>query len=94
MIIALLGLLLLGLSFLYGAAIAAALAVLLTMIAALTVLPAVLSKAGDKIDKLRLPLPGRAAAHGRGCAGRERRMGPLVGVRAAPPAAVGRASRC
>jgi RND superfamily putative drug exporter len=58
-IIALLGLLLLGLSFLYGAAIAAALAVLLTMTAALTVLPAVLSKAGDKIDKLRLPLPGR-----------------------------------
>jgi RND superfamily putative drug exporter len=58
-IIALLGLLLLGLSFLYGAAIAAALAVLLTMVGALTVLPAVLSKAGDWIDRLRLPLPGR-----------------------------------
>jgi RND superfamily putative drug exporter len=58
-IIALLGLLLLGLSFLYGAAIAAALAVALTMIAALTVLPAVLAKAGDWIDRLRLPLPGR-----------------------------------
>jgi RND superfamily putative drug exporter len=58
-IIALLGLLLLGLSFLHGAAIAAALAVLLTMIASLTVLPAVLSRAGDWIDRLRLPLPGR-----------------------------------
>jgi len=58
-LLALLGLLLLGLSFLHGAAIAAALAVLLTMIAALTVLPAVLSRSGDKIDKLRLPLPGR-----------------------------------
>jgi RND superfamily putative drug exporter len=58
-IIALLGLLLLGLSFLHGAAIAAALAVLLTMVGALTVLPAVLSKAGDWIDRLRLPLPGR-----------------------------------
>ena len=58
-IIALLGLLLLGLSFLHGAAIAAALAVLLTMIAALTVLPAVLSRSGDWIDRLRLPLPGR-----------------------------------
>ena len=57
--IALLGLLLLGLSFLHGAAIAAALAVLLTMFASLTVLPAVLSKAGDWIDRLRLPLPGR-----------------------------------
>jgi RND superfamily putative drug exporter len=58
-IIALLGLLLLGLSFLQGAAIAAALAVALTMLAALTVLPAVLAKAGDWIDRLRLPLPGR-----------------------------------
>jgi RND superfamily putative drug exporter len=58
-IIALLGLLLLGLSFLYGAALAAALAVALTMIAALTVLPAVLAKVGDWIDRLRLPLPGR-----------------------------------
>jgi RND superfamily putative drug exporter len=58
-IIALLGLLLLGLSFLHGAAIAAALAVLLTMTAALTVLPAILSKSGDWIDRLRLPLPGR-----------------------------------
>ena len=58
-IIALLGLLLLGLSFLHGAAIAAALAVALTMIAALTVLPAILSKSGDWVDRLRLPLPGR-----------------------------------
>jgi RND superfamily putative drug exporter len=58
-IIALLGLLLLGLSFLHGAAVAAALAVLLTMFGALTVLPAVLSKSGDWIDRLRLPLPGR-----------------------------------
>ena len=59
-IIALLGLLLLGLSFLHGAAIASALAVLLTMVGALTVLPAILSKSGDWIDRLRLPLPGRA----------------------------------
>ncbi len=58
-IIALLGLLLLGLSFLHGAAIASALAVLLTMVGALTVLPAVLSKSGDWIDRLRLPIPGR-----------------------------------
>jgi RND superfamily putative drug exporter len=60
-IIALLGLLLLGLSFLYGAAIASAVAVLLTMLAALTLLPALLSKSGDWIDRLRLPLPGRKA---------------------------------
>jgi RND superfamily putative drug exporter len=60
-IIALLGLLLLGLSFLYGAAIASAVAVLLTMLAALTLLPALLSRAGNWIDRVRLPLPGRKA---------------------------------
>jgi RND superfamily putative drug exporter len=58
-IIALLGLLLLGLSFLHGPSIASALAVLLTMLGALTVLPALLSRSGDWIDRLRLPLPGR-----------------------------------
>jgi RND superfamily putative drug exporter len=58
-IIALLGLLLLGLSFMQGASLASAMAVLFTMSAALTVLPAVLSKIGDWIDRLRLPLPGR-----------------------------------
>jgi RND superfamily putative drug exporter len=60
-IIALLGLLLLGLSFLYGAAIASAVAVLLTMLAALTLLPALLSRSGNWIDRLRLPMPGRKA---------------------------------
>jgi len=58
-IIALLGLLLLGLSFLHGAAVSSAVAVALTMLGALTVLPAVLSKSGDWIDRLRLPVPGR-----------------------------------
>jgi RND superfamily putative drug exporter len=57
-IIALLGLLLLGLSFMQGASLASALAVLLVMCASLTLLPAVLSKTGDWIDRLRLPLPG------------------------------------
>jgi RND superfamily putative drug exporter len=54
-IIALLGMFLLGLSFLYGVAMAAALAVLFTMIAALTLLPALLTIAGRRIDKLRIP---------------------------------------
>ncbi len=57
-IIALLGLLLLGLSFLQGAALASALAVLLTMLAALTLLPALLTKAGDWVDRLHLGFPG------------------------------------
>jgi putative drug exporter of the RND superfamily len=69
--IALLGLLLLGLSILEGAALASALAVALTMTAALTVLPALLSWAGDWVDRLHLSLPGarrrraeRAERHG------------------------------
>jgi RND superfamily putative drug exporter len=58
-IIALLGLLLLGLSFMQGAALASALAVLLVMSAALTLLPALLSKSGGWIDRWKLVLPGR-----------------------------------
>jgi RND superfamily putative drug exporter len=54
-IISLMGMLLLGISFLYGVAVAAALAVLFTMIAALTLLPALLTWAGHRVDKLRLP---------------------------------------
>jgi RND superfamily putative drug exporter len=59
-IIALMGMLLLGLSFLYGVAVATAFAVLMTMIAALTLLPALLTIAGRRVDKLRIPgLGGR-----------------------------------
>ena len=54
-IIALMGMFLLGLSFLYGVAMAAALAVLMTMIAALTLLPALLTIAGHWVDRLRVP---------------------------------------
>jgi putative drug exporter of the RND superfamily len=50
-IIALLGQFLLGVSFLYGLAVASALAVLMTMFAALTVLPAALSKLGKRIAR-------------------------------------------
>jgi putative drug exporter of the RND superfamily len=48
-VIAMLGMLLLGLSFLYGPAIGAALSVLATMGAALTLMPALLSKIGGRI---------------------------------------------
>src|SRR5687768_16178893 len=44
-----LGMLLLGISFLYGPAIAAALSVLFTMLAALTLMPALLSKIGGRV---------------------------------------------
>ena len=58
-IISLMGMLLLGLSFLYGVAMAAALAVLITMIAALTLLPALLTIAGRRVDRLRIPGLGK-----------------------------------
>ncbi|MFI5027494.1 MAG: MMPL family transporter [Solirubrobacterales bacterium] len=58
-IISLLGMLLLGVTFLYGVAIAAALAVAFTMIASLTLLPALLAAAGHRVDKLRIPGLGR-----------------------------------
>jgi RND superfamily putative drug exporter len=63
-IIALLGMIALGISFLSGAGIAAALAVLMTMLAALTVLPALLSRFGERIGGRR-PKPEEAAAYAR-----------------------------
>jgi len=54
-IIALMGMVLLGLSFLYGVAMAVAVAVLFTMIAALTLLPALLTIVGRRVDRLRIP---------------------------------------
>jgi RND superfamily putative drug exporter len=50
-IIALLGQFALGVSFLYGLAVDSALAVLMTMLAALTVLPAALSRYGERIAR-------------------------------------------
>ena len=55
--IALLGLFTVGVSFLYGVAVAAALSVLITMSAAITLLPALLSIVGKGVD--RLSIPGR-----------------------------------
>jgi RND superfamily putative drug exporter len=60
-IISLMGMLLLGLPFLYGVATAAAIAVLFTMIAALTLLPALLSMVGHWVNRLRLPFLGSGA---------------------------------
>jgi RND superfamily putative drug exporter len=61
-IISLLGMLLLGVTFLYGVATAAALAVLMTMIASLTLLPALLAIAGRRVDRWRIPGLGKRAA--------------------------------
>ncbi len=54
-VISLLGMFLMGLSFVNGLAIGAALAVLITMCASVTLLPAVLGFVGYKIDSLALP---------------------------------------
>src|SRR3954447_9807585 len=48
-VIAMLGMMLLGISFLYGPAVGATLSVLATMIASLTLIPALLSKIGGRI---------------------------------------------
>jgi RND superfamily putative drug exporter len=54
-VISLLGMLLMGFAFVQGLAIGAASAVAVTMLASLTLLPALLGFAGPKIDKVRLP---------------------------------------
>ena len=67
-IIALLGQFALGVDFLYGLAVASALAVLMTMLAALTVLPALLSRFGERIG--RRTSARRAARRGAAAADR------------------------
>jgi len=59
-VIAVLGLCLTGLSYMYGVAISASLAVLVVAIAAVTLLPALLSYLGPRVDRLRIPFVGRS----------------------------------
>ncbi len=58
-VIAVLGLALTGLPYMYGVAIAASLAVLVVMFAAVTLLPALLSMLGPKVNSLKVPFLGR-----------------------------------
>ncbi len=58
-VIAVLGLFLTGLPYMYGVAISASLAVLVVMLASLTLLPALLSYLGPRVDRLRIPVLGR-----------------------------------
>ncbi len=75
-VVAVLGLCLTGLGYMYGVAISASLAVLVVMVAAVTLLPALLSYLGPRVDRLRIPLLGRnlkkadAAANGESPAAR------------------------
>src|SRR3989440_1664157 len=67
-IVALLGMLLLGVTFLRGPAVASALAVAFTMFASLTLLPALLGMIGRRIDRLRFPIGKGATGGGTGWA--------------------------
>ncbi len=58
-VIAVLGLCLTGLSYMYGVAISASFAVLVVMFASVTLLPALLSYLGPRVDRLRIPFLGR-----------------------------------
>jgi putative drug exporter of the RND superfamily len=58
-VIAVLGLFLTGLPYMFGVAISASLAVLVVMLAAVTLLPALLSYLGPRVDRLRIPFLGR-----------------------------------
>jgi putative drug exporter of the RND superfamily len=58
-VIAVLGLLLTGLPYMTGVAISASLAVLVVMLAAVSLLPALLSYLGPRVDRLRIPFLGR-----------------------------------
>jgi putative drug exporter of the RND superfamily len=59
-VISLLGLLFMGVSFLYGVAISASLAVLVVVLASITLLPAMLAIAGRRVDRLHIPGLGRS----------------------------------
>ena len=60
-VIALLGMMLLGVDFLYGVAISASIGVLLVMLGSLTLLPALLTFAGARLATSRQPAQDRAA---------------------------------
>jgi putative drug exporter of the RND superfamily len=64
-LISVLGLFLMGVSYLQGVALSASLAVLVVMAAAVTLLPALLSLAGPRVNKLRIPGLSRTLARER-----------------------------
>jgi putative drug exporter of the RND superfamily len=65
-VVALLGMMLLGVEFLYGVAISASIGVLLVMLGSLTLLPALLTVAGDRVARPSRRARARAAAAARG----------------------------
>ena len=88
-VISMLGLAFMGVSFLYGVAISASLAVLVVVLASITLLPALLAIAGRRVDRLRIPGLGRSLRTGGGTLAT--RWSRVVQRRAAIAAAVGAA---
>jgi RND superfamily putative drug exporter len=71
-VISVLGLMLTGLTYMYGVAFSAAIAVLVVMVASITLLPAVLGMLGPRVDNWRLPFLGRGlGTHAKDASGRE-----------------------
>ena len=93
--IALLGILVLNFGFLNGLAIACALTVVLTVLATITMLPALFSLFGHRVlsRRQRRTLGTRAGAGRRAGADGGRRMGEVGGHRAAAPGDAGRGCR-
>jgi len=88
-VVSMLGLAFMGVSFLYGVAISASLAVLVVVIASITLLPALLAIAGGRVDRLRIPGLGRSLRTGGGTLAT--RWSRVVQRRAGVAAAVGAA---
>lgn len=63
-VVSMLGLFLMGLPYLYGVALATSLAVLVVMLASITLLPALLALAGTRIERLRIPGVRRGGGDG------------------------------
>jgi putative drug exporter of the RND superfamily len=59
-VVAISGLMLTGLTYMYGVAIASSLAVLVVALASISLLPALLSYLGPRVDRWRIPFLGRA----------------------------------
>jgi RND superfamily putative drug exporter len=86
-VISMFGLFFMGVSFLYGVALSSSLAVLVVVIASLTLLPALLAFAGRRVDRLHIPGLGRSLRTGGGTLAT--RWSHFVQRRAAPAAVFG-----
>jgi putative drug exporter of the RND superfamily len=86
-VIALLGMMVLGVSFLYGVAISASIGVLLVMLASLTLLPALLTMTGARVARPGRRARAREARAGRSSIGEDGEVAPAAGSQPHDPTA-------